>query len=435
VSVGSGDAGGVQPPPSVTEGSEATYAAFVDANLKRNYRAHFADGMLSFVGFRLVSTPTFTPAFLFALTGSATLVGAGIALLQAGAMLSPVLAAAALEHRRRILPAALRIGWFMRLAILALALAGWFLSGTVAVLVSFLALFLLGLGMGGQRVAFQTLLGKVIPIARRGRLQGWRNFSGGIVAALLSLAAGSWLLGAAPTGQDYAEIFLVTFLLSSAGLLIVGLAMREPEAPVVRPRLDFRGLLKDLPGHFAERDFRRFSVAVACCTFARAASPFYILHAGQVIGMDGRAIGMLALCFTGADTLFNLIFGRIGDARGYRTTFLLALLLGIAATLVLACARDEISTYLAFVGLGACFSGLLMSQQTMVLELGPRETLAMRLGLSNSIDGVASSLGPALAGLIALRWGYVPLLVISAALFALALAPLARLRDPRRPVQ
>lgn len=424
------------PPPELSEAVEETrYAAFVQTHLKRNYRAHFADGMLSFTGFRLISTPTFTPAFLFALTGSATLVGVGISLLQAGAMLSPVLVAAALEHRRRILPAALRIGWFMRLAILSLAIAGWLLSGNAAIVVAFLALFLLGLGMGGQRVAFQALLGKVIPIDRRGRLQGWRNFCGGIVAALLSVAAGIWFLGEDPTSGDYAKIFLATFLLSSAGLLIIALVMREPDAPVVRPRLGYRALLKDLPDHFADRDFRRFSILIACCTIARAAWPFYILYAGQIVGMDGYAIGMLALCFTGADTVFNLVWGRVGDARGYRSTFLLALLLGIAATLLLAFLRDGIGVYLAFGGLGACFSGLLMSQQTMVLELGPREKLPMRLGLSSSIDGIASSLGPALAGLIVLRCGYTPLLIISASLFALALVPLARLRDARRPTR
>ncbi|QDX27356.1 MFS transporter [Sphingomonas suaedae] len=428
MSADSGDADKVRSP-----APEVAYAAFVETNLKRNYRAHFADGMLSFTGFRLVSTPTFTPAFLLALTGSPTMVGVGISLLQAGAMLSPVFVAAAIDHRRRILPAALWIGLFMRLAILALALAGWLLSGSAAIFVSFAALILLGLGMGGQRVAFQTLLGKVIPIDRRGRLQGWRNFCGGVVAALLSIAAGRWLLGATPTSHDYAEIFLFTFALSSTGLLIIAMTMREPEAPTVRPRLGYRALLRDLPVHFADLRFRRFSIVVACSAIARAASPFYILHAGQVVGMDGQAIGMLALCFTGAETLFNLFWGRTGDLRGYRATFLLALLLGIVATLLLALSRDWIWTYLAFAGLGACYSGLSLSQQTMVLELGPRETLAMRLGLSSSIDGIVSSLGPGLAGLTALWCGYAPLFVVSASLFALALFPLARLGGVERP--
>lgn len=413
-------------------GGTGEQAAFVEANLRRNYLAHFTDGMLSFTGFRLISTPTFTPAYLFVLTGSATMVGLGSSLLQAGAMLSPVLVAAALDHRARILPVAAWIGWFMRAMILALALAGWFLSGTAAILASFAALFFLGLGMGGQRVAFQLLLSKVIPVARRGRLQGWRNFFGGIIAAGMSWAAGTWLLGSEPTRSGYAAIFFLTFALSGLGLMAISFLMREPVRPA-RSRGALSKRVAAVSSHFTDREFRRFLAAQACCTMARAVSPFYILHAGHVIGLDGAAVGALALAFTASDTLFNLIWGRIGDARGYRLIFLLTLLLWIAATVLLLFARSEALVYLAFAGLGGAFSGFLMSQQTMVLEFGSHDDLAMRLGLTNTIDGVTSAIGPAIGGILAVHYGYQPLFIASGGLLCVALILLLGVRDPRHP--
>lgn len=425
-------------PPQPEEASDrhdagARYDRFVSANLKRNYLAHFSDGMLSFTGFRLIATPTFTPAYLFALTGSEALVGVGSSLLQLGIMISPLLVAAALEHRTRILPAALRIGWFMRSMILALALVGWFGTGDGAIAATFAVLFLLGLGTGAQRVSFQLLLSKVIPLALRGRLQGLRNFCGGLIAAALSYLAGAWLLAHDVLGNGYATIFLLAFVLSSLGLTAIALLMREPDAPAVRPRLRLGVRLAAFPQQLRDRDFRRFVGAIATCTLARSASPFYILFAGRTMGLDGATVGALALCFMAADTAANLVWGSIGDRHGYRLTFLASVTLWIGSTVLLLAAANELGLYCAFVGLGASLSGFLMSQQTMVLEFGAREDVAMRLGLSSTVDGVMSAAGPALGGLIALRYGYSPLFVCSIALLCVTLWLVAGLRDPRRP--
>ena len=108
---------------------EAEYAAFVEANLRRNYTAHFIHGMLGMTGFRLIYAPTFIPTYIHRLTGSDALVGLGTSLLQFGAIISPIFAASRFETKQRILPYAIRTGTMMRVMILGLALAGWFLRG------------------------------------------------------------------------------------------------------------------------------------------------------------------------------------------------------------------------------------------------------------------------------------------------------------------
>ena len=55
----------------------ADHARFVDANLKRNFRANFIHGVLGMTGFRLIYAPTIIPAYLMLLTGSAAAVGLG----------------------------------------------------------------------------------------------------------------------------------------------------------------------------------------------------------------------------------------------------------------------------------------------------------------------------------------------------------------------
>ena len=170
-------------------------------------------------GFRLIYAPTIIPAYLLAITGSPAAVGLGTALLQLGSTVSPILSGARIEHRSHILPYSVWVGSLMRLAILGLALAGWFLTGQVLVAVTLGLFLMLGFFSGAQRVAFQMLMAKVIPIARRGRLQGYRNLAGGLIAAVLAWVAGNWFIEGEVLGNGYSTTFLLAFLLTSLGLL------------------------------------------------------------------------------------------------------------------------------------------------------------------------------------------------------------------------
>ncbi|MBC7101736.1 MAG: hypothetical protein H5U13_00705 [Parvibaculum sp.] len=114
--------------------AETAYEAEIEANLKRNYVANLAHGLLGQTGFCLVNAPTFVPACIYLLSGSAFAVG------------------------------------------LALVTA-----------IGFLCVF--GLFNGMQAVIFNTLMAKVIPLRLRGRLTGFRNFSAGLTAAGVSFTA------------------------------------------------------------------------------------------------------------------------------------------------------------------------------------------------------------------------------------------------------
>src|SRR5258708_27793679 len=128
------------------------------------------------------------------ISGSNTIVGLGIALQQVGGVISPIFGASRIEHRTKVMPAALWMGGLARTAILGIALSGWFLKGNVLVssILGFMLMF--GIFMGAQRVVFSLLMAKVIPISRRGRLQAWRNFTGSVIAALLDSAAATYFI-------------------------------------------------------------------------------------------------------------------------------------------------------------------------------------------------------------------------------------------------
>ena len=86
---------------------EAAYEKFVWDNLRRNYAGNYLHGMLGMTGFRLVNAPTFLPAYLFAISGSNAIVGLGLALQQVGGVISPIFGATKIEHRTKVMPAAM----------------------------------------------------------------------------------------------------------------------------------------------------------------------------------------------------------------------------------------------------------------------------------------------------------------------------------------
>lgn len=411
---------------------EAAYEKFVWDNLRRNYAGNFVHGMLGMTGFRLVNAPTFLPAYLHLVSGSNSIVGLGLALQQVGNVISPLFASTAIEHRTRIMPAAVLFGSLGRLAILGMALAGWFLKGEPLIAALLIFIFLFGVFMGAQRVAFSLLISKVIPISRRGRLQAWRNATGGLIAAVLAYVAGRYLIGGNVFGNGYSTTFVLAFVLTSAGLWALQVLLREPEPPNVRTAAPLSQRLREAPRMIAEDPaYGLFLLAQMLGTSARIAAPFYILYVGKEMRIDGAVLGLLTLAYLGADTISNLLWGYLGDKWGFRLVFVLSVIGWIAATVVLMTLHTPPAVFVAFVGLGATQAGYQMAAQTMILEFGDRHDLPMRIGLSTMAEGVTATLGPLLGGPIADLMGYDFVFAASIGLLMAALVVLMLFRDPR----
>jgi MFS family permease len=177
--------------------------------------------------------------------------------------------------------------------------------------------------------------------------------------------------------------------------------------------------------------------AQSLATAGRVAAPFYILFAGRSMTLDGANLGFVSLAFLGADTLTNMGWGLTGDRFGFRSAFLGSLVLWIAATALLMAAPGTGSSaraliLAAFFGLGAAQSGFMMSSQTMVLEFGAREDMAMRLALASTAQGAMSAAGPLAGGLLAGALGYSVLFGVSIGFLAVALLILLFLvEEPR----
>ncbi len=386
---------------------EAAYEKFVWDNLRRNYLGNYLHGMLGMTGFRLINAPTFLPAYIHMISGSNLIVGLALALQQFGGVIAPIFAGSQVEHRTKVMPAAMWMGGLGRVAILCMALAGWFLKdkSLLGAMLFFIGMF--GLFMGAQRVVFGLLMAKVIPTSRRGRLQAWRNFTGGIIAAILAKVAGTYFIGHNLFGNGYSTTFVFAFILTSLGLSALQLLLKEPEPPTTRPQARFRDRLRDAPTLiFQDRSYACFLLVQMLATSARIATPFYILYVGHQMNLTGEVLGNLSFAFLGADTVSNLLWGNLGDKTGFRLVLLLSIALWIAATVLLLEMHVGPAIFVSFFGLGAAQAGYMMAAQTMILEFGHRDDLPMRIAVSATAESITATAGPLIGGLMADLLGY-----------------------------
>lgn len=397
-------AGGGESQPDA-RAAEAAYQERVLADLPRNYVAHLCHGLLGQTGFRLLNAPTFLPAYLFAITGGELAIGIARSLQAFGMFLSPILGATSIEHRKRVLPVGFLVGGSMRLTVLGIALAGFFLEPEWAVWAVWVLIAGFGFFMGMQGVIFSFLMSKVIPVDRRGFLLGLRNCLGGLTASAVAYLGGKYLVEPNLFGNGYATTFLLAFVLTSFGLLML-LGVREPEPPQVREAKGVGDRLRELPALLrSDRGFTLYFLARALATMGRMAVPFYFVYADRALGgSTAENLAILTPCFLLANSTINLPWGWMADRTGFRLVFLASIAAWVASAVLLMLSSGILGFAAAFFGIGAGLGGFMMSAQNMVLEFGQREDLPLRIAVANSSSELVGAIGPLVGAAILLAF-------------------------------
>jgi len=375
-----------------------------------------AHGLFGQTGFRLVEAPTFLPAYLFLLSGSDFVVGLARSLQAIGTVVTPMIGASLIGHRKRFLGVTLASSALMRLQILGLAVAGFTFgatSGANAMLVGAIIVFLalMGLFQGIAQVTMNALRAKVIPINRRGVVSGARHFLAGLSSAGLSYVAGAYIIDANLLGNGYASVFLLAFAVTCIGLFALALTI-EPTATSLRPRSSIGQTFKAVgPILRNQPAFRRFFIARALASWGRMALPFCILFAGTRLELTGATLGLLTTVWMLASSSANLLWGVLADRYGYKVVMVATLTCWIASHGQLLFARDLVDVIVFFLLMGSASGGFNQSGQNMVLEFGRLEDIPIRLAASGSAVNLVSAVGPFVGGITVVLAGYVTLFV------------------------
>jgi MFS family permease len=133
-------------------------------------------------------------------------------------------------------------------------------------------------------------------------------------------------------------------------------------------------------------------------------------------------------------TFSNLLWGPLGDRKGFRISFLASIGLWVASTILLMLVSGDLPvTVLVFIGIGAAVQGFQNASQNMTLEFGSRDDLPVRIAIANTASELAGTIGPLLGGALAAVAGYQSVFFVSIVFLVLGGAVVARyVPEPRK---
>ena len=152
-------------------------------------------------------------------------------------------------------------------------------------------------------------MGKIIPVEVRGGLTGFRNATAGLVSAAVAFTGGAYFIEANTWGNGYAVTFLVAFTLTMLGMMTL-IFVREPTDVPVRATAGFRQRMREMPALLrSDSAYTAFVIARSVAAIGMIAVPYYVIFAGERVGLTGETVGILSVAFLLAATVSDLLWG------------------------------------------------------------------------------------------------------------------------------
>ena len=415
----------------ITEAKDPKTEILVMRSLQRNTTATLVDSggfgaALGFIGYSTV-----LPTMALALTKSEPYVGL-LTTLWSGMWLLPQLPAGRrLAGRPYNKPVLVKMAFFSRLALLAMA--GALLINLNPILLAVLLPIVISVFRGLDAVAavaWFDVIGKMFPPYIRGKILGWSQ-SAAFAAQFLSSFVVAWALGV--SGPTFPNNYALLLGLAALCVFVSWAALTfyvEPRSETIsNPWAKLR--LRDHVGHILKTDraFRLNAIGRILIGGIGFAMPFYVVQATQVLHVPGDTIGLFLAAQTIGGVVSSLILGSISQKRGshivMRATMLLALIPPLIGLLLYLFAQNNatlatIGTALIFAAMGATDGSFLLGFLQHVLDIAPPGQRTAYTGLSNTIGGL-TVIAPTIGGLLLQATSFPALFIVT------LLAPLAGL--------
>lgn len=298
--------------------------------------------------------------------------------------------------------------------LLMIPVALW-LSPTAAGLSLLLLLLVFSVASGTASVVFQDVLGKTIDKGHRGRLLAQRTFVGGILTTCAGLLLSRL--------QDHQPVLQPVLLLLFAAALLWALAalffalIREAPGAVQGGRNALAEAREGVEFYRRYPGFRRFLTARGLLLAVELATPFLVLHAGQLLQLQLQDIGLLVVAVGFSQIVSSPFWGRMAD-RTSKQVMVLSVQIAAAAVLLALCLsllpfyRLQYAGYLlVFMLIGLAEAGVRLGRKTYLVDAAPAEDRATFTAFSNSLFGVFA-LVAGLAGLVAQWFGAIAILLV-----------------------
>jgi MFS family permease len=289
-------------------------------------------------------------------------------------------------------------GVLMRLAYLLVALAPLvFVAFRAEAVVAVVVLGTIPASM--SMVAFSVMLAEVVPVQRRARVVGLRNFLVS-VSATLAVLLGGWFLELAPFPANFQWLFAAGFLTSLVSIYYLS-RLQVPDAPVpstpvAAPRTPLaRRLLSHLAMLSGHRPFARF----ALCSFAYhwglyLTIPLYSIYWVRYLHASDSWIGFIGMVLGAVTALAYPFWGQQASRRGTRKVLLVSAFAGTLYPILTGLSPSVEPLLIAAVVGGVASAGFGLSLFNRLLEVTPDERRPSFLAAYNVLINIAVFAAP-----------------------------------------
>lgn len=306
-------------------------------------------------------------------------------------------------------------GLIQAFCLLLMIPASLWLPPTLAGLLLLLLLVIFSSASGTASVAFQDVLGKTIDKGHRGKLLAQRAFVGGILTSLAGLLL-SRLQGNQQALQAALWLVFCAALLWALAAFFFAL-IRELPGAVKGGRNALAEAREGFEYYRRYPGFRQFLTVRGLLLAVELATPFFVLHAGQLLQLKAQDIGWLVVAVGLSQILSSPFWGRMADSTSkqvlVRSAQIAALAVGLA--LLLTAFPFYVLQYagylLVFMLIGLAEAGVRLGRKTYLVDAAPTEERATFTAFSNSIIGIAA-ISSGLAGLVAQWFGATAMLLV-----------------------
>jgi MFS family permease len=289
-------------------------------------------------------------------------------------------------------------------------------------------------GLAG--LSFMDVVGKVVPVHRRGAFFGARRLLGGLLA-LAASGLVAWALSEG-AGLGFPRNFALLFGVSFVGISLAIYAFTridEPLEPVTHERVPMSAQIQRagrLP--WQNPTYGRFLLARLLMVVADMAVPFYVVFAKESLGAPPALVGVYLSTTTLAGLLANLWAARASDRHGNRLLLVVACLVGLASPALALVFDRWRGPALLFAGAfalnGIYNTAAWVAHFNFLLEIAPAGDRPIYVGTANTLVGMAmlaSSGGGALVDWL----GFSALFGVALAALLAATAITISIREPR----
>ncbi len=408
--------------------------SFVQRNLRWNFSVNLLDISFITLAFSLISRETITPLLISNLTDSKIAIGLAPAIYSIAYYLPQLFAANHAERLRRKLPFVRLIGGLLERAPYLFAGLAILLFAEDAPALALLCIYLvIGLGALGNGVAtpaWFSMIGKVLPVNRRGIFFGVSEGLGTLMGII-----GAFFVGIILDEVGYPLNFATLFLVAAVfmGISWIGLSLnREPESPIVKKHIPQIHYFRNLPAILhGNHNFRRFLLSYSISRLSTMGVGFFIVYGNENFQLTGADVGLLTAILIGSQALMQLVLGGLADRHGHKKNLVISgLALALAALLALG-ATSLAGLIPAFALLGVGLAGDHVSRLNIILEFAVPEDQPTFIGLTNTLLAPVVFLAPIAGGWLA-HTGYNSLFLLMVACGLVGgLMLLALVKEPR----